>query len=219
MRARTLPAAGSPRGEAGEAGAAGPGLEIRLFGPMEVRLGSRPLPRLRSRKGLWLLALLALRAGRRVERDWLAAVLWPECDAAHGRRSLRQTLFDLRGGLGPEAARVESEGLRAVRLELAGAWVDALAFDAALARGEPESLAEAVRLYRGPLLEDCPEEWVLPERVTREQAYLGVLQALARQAEARGEPAAAVRWLRQAVAMEPFGEAAHRALMEALVAA
>lgn len=64
-------------------------LEIRLFGPMEVRVGSQPLPRLRSRKGLWLLALLALRAGRDVERDWLAGTLWPGCEEADGRRSLR----------------------------------------------------------------------------------------------------------------------------------
>src|SRR5438093_1492553 len=48
------------------------GLEIRLFGPLEVRIGPYPLPRLRSRRGLWLLALLALRGGRDVERDWLA---------------------------------------------------------------------------------------------------------------------------------------------------
>ena|SRR5579871_5284307 len=39
-------------------------LEIRLFGPIDVRVCGQPLPRLRSRKGLWLLALLALRNGR-----------------------------------------------------------------------------------------------------------------------------------------------------------
>src|SRR6266511_465579 len=72
------------------------GLEIRLFGPMQVRIGLRPLPRLRSRKGLWLLALLALRAGRPVERGWLAATLWPDCDEAHARLNLRQSLHDLR---------------------------------------------------------------------------------------------------------------------------
>lgn len=61
-----LPAVPAARGEAAS------GLAIRLFGPMEVRIGPDPLPRLRSRKGLWLLALLALRAGRPVDRDWPA---------------------------------------------------------------------------------------------------------------------------------------------------
>src|SRR4051794_5029442 len=81
-------------------------LEIRLFGPIEVRIGPRPLPRLRSRMGLWLLALLALRAGRDVERGWLAGTLWPDGNEADGRRSLRQSLHDLRLALGPEAWRL-----------------------------------------------------------------------------------------------------------------
>src|SRR5437660_10031797 len=139
------------------------GLEIRLFGPMEVRIGPRPLPRLRSRKGLWLLALLALRGGQDVDRGWLSATLWPDCDEAHGRRSLRQSLHDLRLALGPEAARLACEGPRTLRLDVAGAFVDALEFDRAVTRGSgPDGtpfLEAAVRLYRGPLLEACAEEW------------------------------------------------------------
>src|SRR5438105_13183781 len=100
------------------------GLEIRLFGPMEVRIGPLPLPRLRSRKGLWLLALLALRAGRDVERDWLAGILWPECDETDARRSLRQSLHDLRLSLGSEAWRLTSEAPRMLRLDVRGASVD-----------------------------------------------------------------------------------------------
>jgi DNA-binding SARP family transcriptional activator len=47
-------------------------LAIRLFGPFEVWRDGASLPRLRSRKGYRLLALLALRHGREVERSWLA---------------------------------------------------------------------------------------------------------------------------------------------------
>src|SRR5262245_24748901 len=88
------------------------GLEVRLFGPMEVRLCSQPLPRLRSRKGLWLLALLALRAGRSLDRGWLAATLWPDADAAYALRSLRQSLHDLRRALGAESWRLGCEAPR-----------------------------------------------------------------------------------------------------------
>ena len=49
-----------------------PALTITLFGPIEVLVEGCPLPPLRSRKALWLLALLALRGGRTVEREWLA---------------------------------------------------------------------------------------------------------------------------------------------------
>src|SRR5437870_4188264 len=57
---------------------AAPLLTIRLFGPLEALLNDAPLPGLRRRKAQALLALLALRAGREVERAWLAGLLWPE---------------------------------------------------------------------------------------------------------------------------------------------
>lgn len=199
----------------GEEGAA---LEIRLFGRMEVRVASQPLRQLRSRKGLWLLALMALRGGRDLDRDWLAATLWPEDDIPHGRHSLRQTLYDLRLALGTEASRLAADGLRTLRLELAGAFVDALAFDTALARGDPESLAAAVRLYRAPLLEDCAEEWALEARRWREQGYLGALGALAARATADGQPGVAAGYLRLAVAADPYREELRRELIEALAA-
>src|SRR5215218_10277366 len=112
---RALPAVDAPA-----PGVETPGLEIRLFGPLEVRIGPHPLPRLRTRKGLWLLALLALRAGRDVERDWLAGTLWPDGDEADARRSLRQSLHDLRLALGSEAGRLSGETPRTLRLDLLG---------------------------------------------------------------------------------------------------
>src|SRR5262245_25039494 len=195
------------------------GLVLRLFGPMEVRVSGEPLRRLHSRKGLWLLAVLALRAGREVERDWLAGLLWLDSDASHGRRNLRQSLSDLRLALGPEAHRLTTEGSRTLRLDVAGAFVAAVAFDAALARGGPESLAGAVAVYRGPLLEGCDEEWCLPERRQREQGYLGALASVAAEATARGEPAAAAAYLQLAVGVDPYQEDRQRGLMQALVGA
>src|SRR5262249_55036445 len=174
------PAAVTPLDEANA------GLVLRLFGPMEVRVGGQPLRRLHSHKGLWLLALLALRAGRDVERDWLTGVLWLDSDASRGRRNLRQSLSDLRLALGGEGGRLAVEGTRTLRFEVAGVFVDALAFDAALARGDRASLQEAVALYRGPLLEGCAEEWCLSERRQREEGYLQALATLAGEATARG---------------------------------
>src|SRR3712207_2457628 len=55
-----------------------PLLTLQLFGPFEARVHGDPVPQLRFRKGQWVLALLALRAGRVVERDWLAGLLWPD---------------------------------------------------------------------------------------------------------------------------------------------
>jgi predicted ATPase/DNA-binding SARP family transcriptional activator len=199
-------------------GASAPSLAIRLFGPFEVCVNGAPLPRLRSRKGQWLLALLALRHGREVERGWLAGVLWPESTGAQAFHSLRMTLTDLRRALGAEARRLQSPTPHSLCLDLAGADVDLLAFDTAIERGDMPSLERAIALYSGPLLEGCVEEWAFQERQVREQAYLAALETLAAQATQCGDPGAAERQLRLAVAADPLRESAQRALMQALAA-
>jgi predicted ATPase/DNA-binding SARP family transcriptional activator len=193
-----------------------PALTICLFGPFEVQLNGAPLPRLRSRKGLWLLALLILRHGREVERDWLAGTLWPESAPAQAFHSLNMSLTDLRRALGPDAGRLRSPTRRTLCLDLLEAEADVLAFEAAIARGDPPSLEQAVALYRGPFLEGCIEEWAFQERQVREQQYLGALETLAALAQAQGDATTAVSYLRRAVAVDPLRESAQRALMQAL---
>jgi predicted ATPase/DNA-binding SARP family transcriptional activator len=193
-----------------------PPLILCLLGRFEARLHGVPLARLHSRKGQGLLALLALRAGREAERAWLAGLLWPDSFPPQALASLRNTLANLRRALGPEAHRLRSPTTLTLALELGGAAVDVVAFDAAMARGDPTSLEQAVALYRGPLLEGCAEEWVFQERQAREQAYLQALESLAADAIARGDPAGAERHLRRAVAVDPLRESAQRTLMQAL---
>src|SRR5438874_6714560 len=121
-------------------------LRIRLFGPFQVTVSEQALPPLRSRKGQWLLALLALRAGQEVERAWLAGTLWPDSSEAQALANLRNSLTDLRGALGPEEARLRSPTPRTLCLDLAGAAVDVIAFDASIAQEEAHALEQAVSL-------------------------------------------------------------------------
>jgi DNA-binding SARP family transcriptional activator len=193
-----------------------PSLSLQLFGPLEVRLRGVSLPRVRSRKGHWLLALLALRSGCQVERSWLASTLWPDSPPPQAYACLRNSLKGLRETLGPEADRLRGPSPQTLALELTGASVDVLAFDAAIAQGDTAALERAVALYRGPLLEGCAEEWAFPERGAREQAYLGALETLAACAHAAGDLSAAERYLRLAAAADPLRESAHRALMRLL---
>jgi predicted ATPase/DNA-binding SARP family transcriptional activator len=193
-------------------------LTLCLFGAFEARLGGVPLPHLRRRKGDWLLALLVLRHGREVERSWLAGTLWPDCLEHQGANSLRVSLTNLRRSLGPEAARLCSPTPQTLALDLTGAEVDVITFDAAIAQGDAAPLEQAVTLYRGPLLEGCTEPWAFEERQAREQALLTALETLAARARAADDPATAVSHLRRAVAADPLRETAQRALMQALAA-
>lgn len=193
-----------------------PPLSIRLFGALEVRLSGQPLPRLRSRKGEWLLALLVLRDGQPVLRDWLAETLWPDSSPEAALTSLRQSLKDLRSALGDQAWRLQKAGGRRLALELSHARVDLHEFRTLLEVGDAESLARAVALYRGPLLEGCREPWLQADREQYERAYLGALERLSREAEARGDLALAAGYLRRAAATVPGSEPVHRSLMAVL---
>jgi non-specific serine/threonine protein kinase len=194
-----------------------PDLTIRLFGAFDLRVSGESPPAL-PRKAQWLLALLALREGREVERAWLAGTLWPESEESQALYNLRRELARLRDALGPHASRLRSPGARTLSLQASAAEVDALAFDASAATAGVAELKRAVALHRGPLLEGCTEEWVASERARREQAYLRALAGLAAQATATGEPAAAACWLRMLLAADPFRESAWRDLLSALAA-
>jgi predicted ATPase/DNA-binding SARP family transcriptional activator len=191
---------------------------LRLFGSFEVRRHGALLAGVRARRGHWLLTLLALRHGGPVERAWVAGTLWPDSPEPLAFRSLRSSLVDLRLALGPDAGRLRSPTTHTLSLDLSGTDVDLLAFDAAIARGDLDALAEAVALYRGPLLEECAEGWILAERQAREEAYLIARERLAAHALGVGDVAAAERHLRRAVAVDPLRETAQRALMQALAA-
>ena len=62
------------------------------------------LPPLRSRKGQWLLALLALNAGKEVSRERLAQLFWPDSEPGPALFNLRQCLSHLRQAVGAEAS-------------------------------------------------------------------------------------------------------------------
>lgn len=159
-----------------------PALELRCFGGLRIAIEGRPLdlgelrPQTRT-----LLRLLALHAGRPVHWESLVAVLWPDVGTDSGRRSLHVALSGLRRTLEPDAGRGRWSLLvrdgDAYQLAVpAGAVVDVLAFDRAVADGRLARAAgddEAARaawrtvldLHHDDLLpEEGPAEWVAVER-------------------------------------------------------
>jgi predicted ATPase/DNA-binding SARP family transcriptional activator len=193
-------------------------LEIRAFGTMKIQFNGVAAERTRTRKELWLLAWLLLHHDREVDRDWLASLFWPDSGEQGALQNLRRSLTNLRAVLGSEAQRLLSPTPRTLRLDVSEADIDVLAFDAAIKRGECDSLKTAVELYRGPLLESCPEEWILPEREARQQAYFHALETLAADAIAHTHYGEAARYLHQLLASDPARESAVCALMQTLAA-
>ncbi len=191
-------------------------LSICLFGNMEVRVRGRPLPHLRSRQSLWILALLALRHPRPVHREWLASMLWPNSEQSRAFSNLRVALSELRAALGEEGRRILTPTRGSLTLDLEQAEVDVLRFDSAVAERQIQELKQAVALYRGPLMQSCVEEWVVPEREAREQDLLRALQQLAEEAFGQADYESAAEYFQRATRVDSFADAPLRGWMEAL---
>src|SRR4029079_11411475 len=86
-----------------------------------------------QRRRLAVLAALAVDGRRGMSRDRLLSLLWPERDAAGGRRALSQALYALRQDAGAEAL-VLGVGTEELRLNPDEISTDASDFEAAVAR-------------------------------------------------------------------------------------
>ena len=86
-------------------------MEIRLFGPLEVRAGGEELV-LRRRQQRSLLAVLALRAGEVVSTDRLIEDLWGGSAPRSALGSLQNTVSALRGMLGTDVVVRQPPGYR-----------------------------------------------------------------------------------------------------------
>ena len=193
-----------------------PALTVRLLGPVEILVHGVPLPRLRSRKGIWLICLLTLRKGKPVERDCIAGTLWPDSSQSQSLAYLRHCLTELRHALGSEAVRLQSPTSQTLLLDIADTEIDVVIFDSCIQQGDSSALRLAASIYRGPLLGDCSEEWVLLDRGNREQSYFSTLQQLASDGLAQGDFGTAIEYARRAIAADPLQEGAQRTLIEAL---
>jgi predicted ATPase/DNA-binding SARP family transcriptional activator len=191
-------------------------LRISLMGAFDVRIDGSPMERVRSRKERWLLALLVLRHGREVQRDWLAETLWPDSRLDQSRAYLRLSLYLLKQALGSQAGRLQSPDAHSLRLDLTGAEVDVVAFDAAIARRDAAAMHAAVTLYTGPFLEGCTEAWAVEEQRSREQRWLQALEEVADNQREQGHSGEAISLLRRLIRQDPLRESAQRALMEIL---
>jgi predicted ATPase/DNA-binding SARP family transcriptional activator len=118
------------------------GLDIRLLGPLELRVGPRPVA-LPARAERELLALLALRAGRVVPVERLVDALWGDPLPANPANALQLRVSKLRkalvgAGASPRVLVTRSPGYL---LDVAPERVDVARFTSAVTRAR--SLADA----------------------------------------------------------------------------
>lgn len=192
---------------------------LSVLGPFGLTGPAGPL-RLPNKKLAALLAFLACTQPIPQSRDRLAAVLWGTHFQKQARQNLRQALVRLRQVLGSETLVAEADSLA-----LAEATVncDAVQFASLLRLADEESLAAAIELYRGPLLDDVVvheaawTEWITVERRRYEEQAIDAMVALGEMDIAAGRYERARRLARRALEINRFQEEASRLLINALV--
>src|SRR3954447_9556637 len=99
-------------------------MDLRLLGPIELRLDGRPIE-LGPRKQRAILAMLALEAGRTVSADRLAAGLRGEEPPSSAPKMVQLYVSHLRRVLEGNGARIVTRG-RGYELQLTDGGVDAV---------------------------------------------------------------------------------------------
>lgn len=197
------------------------GLQIRLFGGLQIFLKGQPLTRFISNKVPALLAYLVV-TGRSHTRDTLATLLWGNLPEADAKNNLRQSLFNLRQSIEPYLIVTRDT----VAFDTSQNYfldVDQFARQTSPHRPAEQSLPllqEAISLYTGDFLagvfvRDAPEfeDWALNQRTRWHDLALQTLQTLVNDAMNRAAYPAAIAQAGRLLTLDPWREDVHRQLM------
>ena len=211
-------------------------LSLSFFGSFRAVSGENVPVQFSTRSARALLIYLAMHPGVPFEREHLAALLWPESARDQAQASLRQTLYRLRQSLTKAGAADDHLIADATSIcfnAAANYHLDVHEFtnllDLCDAHPHPQPtdcqecaqrMARAISLYTsdfltGFALADAPafEEW---QAVTQERLHtraMTALETLARYQQAQRDYNAAIATLQQILALEPWREESHVALM------
>ena len=193
-------------------------IRICLLGTFKIQDTDGTAIEIEGRKGRALLAYLACPAGRQRTREQVCALLWSDRAEEQARASLRQLLAALRKCFrGSE--QVFTASRETVGLDPTVVATDAEAFERNLGTGSPDSLAAALRLYRGGFLEDLDlaeagyEAWAEVERRRLHEAARRAARLLIEHGEAAGDRGLVREAAGRLIELEPSDENGHRALM------
>jgi len=187
-------------------------VDVRLLGPIEVRLEDGPIP-LGPRKQRAVLAMLALEAGRTVSVDRLAEGLWGDEPPASAPKMVQLYVSHLRRVLDGKGAQIVTRG-RGYELQLPDDDVDAVRFERLL---EESRAREALALWRGDALADVADEPFAASEIRRLEELRLRAAELAIDADlAAGRHASLIGELNALVAADPLRERLHAQRMLAL---
>ncbi len=191
-----------------------PTIDIHLLGGFQLSSEGRPLNGISSPRLQSLLAYLVLHRDAPQPRRHLAFLLWPDTPEAQARTNIRKMILSLRRALPDPDLLLKDDRTDLQWRPDAPFLLDVADFETAVTAGDYE---RAAALYRGDLLPECCDEWVVDERERLRQTYLGVLERLIRRKEDQGDCTAALDFTRRLLQSDPLREEIHRHIMQLYV--
>ncbi len=197
-----------------------PTLHIRLLGDFNLLYSDQQVTSLNTTRLRSLFAYLVLHRDVPQQRQHLAFLFWPDATEAQARNNLRQLLHQLRQAF-PDVEHFLSSDTHMLHWHpVTPCRLDVAEFEQALTlarRNDRDvlqtALEQADNLYRGELLPDCYDEWILPERDRLRQSHRQVLEQLLRLFEAQGDTVSAIRYAQRLIGLDPLSEDFSRRLM------
>ncbi|MFI5908388.1 tetratricopeptide repeat protein [Dactylosporangium sp. NPDC051541] len=188
---------------------------LRLLGPVELRVDGHDVP-LGPARQRTVLAALAVDAGRPVPVETLIDRVWDDEPPDGVRSGLYSYITRLRRALGGTGGRIRlHRGTTGYVLSIDSDDVDLLRFNR-LARAGAGHAAEAMAIWREPVLGGLSGTWVSLTRQQTLQRYLDVVLTWAAAHVREGRPGEVLDTLRALQARHPLVEPLAALLIEAL---
>src|SRR4051794_31531655 len=178
-------------------------MEFRVLGPLEVREGERSL-KLGSAKQRALLAVLLLNANDVVSVDRLMSELWGESPPAAAVSSVHVYVSRIRRALGPGTIETRPPGYL---IRVGPDELDLDRFEELVARGDGDSLRQALDLWRGePLAEFAYEAFAQGPIARLRELRLAALERRIEADLAHGDAAGLIAEIDELVREHPLRE-------------
>lgn len=196
-------------------------LKVQLFGGFRIILNGQDIGNSFPERVRLLLVFILLNFEQPISRTQAAFTLWPDSSESQARTNLRNLLHHLRSAL-PDAEQYIEVGAQTIQLRKdVPIDLDVQTFKAAIAAAGdcPEAgdripyLRQAVDTYRGELLPDLYDDWVIKQREELRQEFVSALVQLGSLLEDNRQYQDAIQVMERLIRYDPLNESAYQQSM------
>jgi DNA-binding SARP family transcriptional activator len=198
-----------------------PLLKVQLLGNFRIFLNQQDISVTFSERVKLLFAYLLLNPQALISRKQIAFTFWPESSESQARTNLRNLLYLFRKSLPKTESffEIDSQFIKwrnnkHINLDVQKFWESISATETCQSNRERISyLQQAVNSYRGELLPDLYEDWLLKQREELHQSFVNALFTLSALLEEERQYPEAIQAMNRLILSDPLNELAYQRSM------